>query len=295
MNKILIVDDDVIFVDKFNQRALKNGFELFEANSLEQLRIKIKEVEHKIGAVILDIKCLLTDDQIIEDRAFISQALSFLDINYRHMPRVILTGDTNEFDNLQTLYSQEKLFLKQPEGFEELFKVLEKLCDNSVNLKIKKEYSDIFEIFEQGLMNNSQEVQMLNILKNLDEQDSSKFGGILRDIRAMQEAIYKKINQKDKAIIPDDMFESNGKIIWNKLMKHLIGRTSETNCIQQRIPVTSSYKNQTIFNFADSLYWSCGEYIHEDTNRTYMISNYALKSLIYNLLELMIWAKSYLK
>ena len=113
MNKILIVDDDVIFVDKFNQRALKNGFELFEANSLEQLRIKIKEVEHKIGAVILDIKCLLTDDQIIEDRAFISQALSFLDINYRHMPRVILTGDTNEFDNLQTLYSQEKLFLKK--------------------------------------------------------------------------------------------------------------------------------------------------------------------------------------
>lgn len=32
---------------------------------------------------------------------------------------------------------------------------------------------------------------MLNILKNLNEKDFSKFGGIARDIRAMQEAIYK--------------------------------------------------------------------------------------------------------
>jgi hypothetical protein len=293
MDKILIVDDDVIFVDKFNQRALKNGFELFEANSLEQLRIKIKEVEHKIGAVILDIKCLLTDDQIIEDRAFISQALSFLDINYRHIPRVILTGDTNEFDNLQTLYPQEKLFLKQPEGFEELFKELFKLCNNSENLKIKKEYSDIFEIFEQGLMYNSQEVQMLNILKNLDEQDSSKFGGILRDIRAMQEAIYKKINQKNPTIIPNDKFKiSDGMIEFNSLMAHLNGNLDKNN---KYIPTTVIYQNNLINHFANTIYRGCGKYVHTTTSTEYMISNYALKSLIYNLLELMIWAKQYLK
>lgn len=293
MNKILIVDDDVVFVEKFNQRALKNGFELFETNSLEQLKVKIKEVEHKIGAIILDIKCLLTDDQIIEDRAFISQALSFLDINYRHIPRVILTGDTNEFDNLQTLYPQEKLFLKQPEGFEKLFIELQYSCDNVDMLKIKAQHHDILEIFEEGLMDSTLEAQILNILKNLNEKDTSKFGGILRDVRAMQEAIYKKINQKNKAIVPDSMIQLNGMIKWNELMKHLIGKSSETNCVKQRIPDTSAYKNQTIFNFADSLYWSCGQYIH--TTPPYMISQYALKSLIYNLLELLIWAKPHLK
>jgi hypothetical protein len=291
MNKILIVDDDVVFVDKFNQRALKNGFELFEANSLEQLKVKIKEVEYKIGAIILDIKCLLTDKQIIEDRAFISQALSFLDINYRHMPRVILTGDTNEFDNLQTLYPQEKLFLKQPEGFEKLFIVLQELCDNTETLKIKALYKDIFEIFEEGLMDSTQEANLINILKKIDEKNPLEFKGIIANIRSLQETIYKSINQKNKTIVPDTMFQPNGMIKWNPLMTHLIGNPSGNS----RIPVNGSYKNQTIFNFADCLYWSSGQYIHTISTGSYMISQYALKSLIYNLLELMIWAKPYLK
>ncbi len=44
-------------------------------------------------------------------------------------------------------------------------------------------------------------------------------------------------------------------------MKHLIGKSSETNCVQQIIPTTSSYKNQTISNFAEALYWSSGQYL----------------------------------
>ena len=38
--------------------------------------------------------------------------------------------------------------------------------------------SDIFEIFEQSLMDNAQEVQMLNILKNLSTNNILKFSDI---------------------------------------------------------------------------------------------------------------------
>ncbi|MFW2610322.1 hypothetical protein [Aliarcobacter butzleri] len=293
MNSILIIDDREDFVKDFVTKMSTKNITVATAKSFEGLQKQMQKVYHKIAVVILDIKCLISDNQEIENEDFIGTAITFLDQNYPKFPRIILTGDDESFNGFKRFYKNEEVFLKGKE--DELYERIKWYCDNSENLKLKRDYSDIFEIFEQQLMDNAQEIQMLNILKNLNEKDSSKFGGILRDVRSMQESIYKKINQKNKAVVPDNMFKPNGMIKWNDLMKHLIGKLSESNCVKQRIPDASSYKNQTIFNFADSLYWSCGEYIHEDANRTYMISNYALKSLIYNLLELMIWAKSYLK
>lgn len=291
MNNILIVDDQKEFIDAFLTKMNAKSINVASARSFEGLKKEMQKLHHKIAVVILDIKCLINDEQEVENEDFIGTAITYLDQNYPKFPRIILTGDDESFTGFQRFYKNEEVFLKGQE--DELFARIKWYCDNSENLRIKRDYQDIFEIFDQNLMDSAQEVQILNILKNLNEKDSSKFGGILRDIRAMQEAIYKKINQKNKIIIPDNMFEPNGKIIWNKLMKHLIGKSSETNCVKQRIPVPSAYKNQTIFNFAESLYWSCGQYIH--TTPSYMISNYALKSLIYNLLELLIWAKQYLK
>lgn len=293
MNNILIIDDREDFKKEFVTLAGNKGINVATEKSFEGLQKKMPSLYHKIAVVILDIKCLIDDNQEVENEDFIGTAITYLDQYYPKFPRIILTGDDESFNSYKKFHKNEEIFLKTPDHIEKLFERIQYFCDNSENLKIKKEYSDIFEIFEMGLMEHAQEVQTLNILKNLNENDSSKFGGILRDIRAMQEAIYKKINQKDKVIIPDDMFEENGKIKWNKLMKHLIGKSSEANCVKQRIPDASAYKNQTIFNFAESLYWSSGQYIH--TTPSYMISNYALKSLIYNLLELLIWAKQYLK
>lgn len=293
MNSILIIDDREDFVKEFVTKMSTKNVAVATAKSFEGLQKQMPKIHHKIAVVILDIKCLISDNQEVENEDFIGTAITFLDQNYPKFPRIILTGDDESFNGFKRFYKNEEVFLKGKE--DELYERIKWYCDNSENLKIKRDYSDIFEIFEQALMEDAQEVQMLNILKNLNEKDSSKFGGILRDVRSIQEAIYKKINQKNKTVVPDDMFKLNGMIEWNKLMKHLIGKSSETNCIKQRIPVPISYKNQTIFNFADSLYWSCGEYIHENPNRTYMISRYALKSLIYNLLELLIWAKTYLK
>jgi len=293
MNSILIIDDREDYLKDFTVIAGAKRITVATAKSFEGLKEKMPKLHHKIAVVILDIKCLIHDTQEVENEDFIGKAINFLDTNYPNCPRIILTGDEESFSGFKRFHKNEEIFLKGAE--DKLFERIQWFCDNSKNLQIKRTYPDIFEIFELGLMDNVQEIQMLNILKSLDEKDTSKFKGILSDVRSMQEAIYKKINQKDKTIVPNNMFRSNGMIEWNKLMKHLIGKSSETNCVQQRIPASSSYQNQTIFNFSDCLYWSCGQYIHIVHAGSYMISPYALKSLIYNLLELLIWAKTYLK
>lgn len=291
MNSILIIDDEKEFVDAFITKMSAKGINVAMRRSFEGLQKEMPKLHHKIAVVILDIKCLISDNQEVENENFIGTAITYLEQNYPKFPRIILTGDDESFKGFQRFNKNEEVFLKGQE--DELFDRIKYFCDNSENLKIKREYSDIFEIFEQQLLDNAQEVQILNILKNLNEKDSSKFGGILRDIRAMQEAIYKKINQKNPTIIPNDKFKiSDGMIEFNSLMAHLNGNLDKNN---NYVPTTVIYQNNLINHFANTIYRGCGKYVHTTTSTEYMISNYALKSLIYNLLELMIWAKQYLK
>lgn len=290
MNSILIVDDRQDFVNEFIANAGTKGIRVAQAKSFKGLEEKMPQLHHKISVVILDIKCLITDDQTIENEDFIGMALGFLDKHYPNFPRIILTGDEESFDGIKRFHRNEEIFLKTDEDIKKLFERIQYYCDNSENLKIKREHSEIFEIFEQGLMDSTQETNLINILKKIDEKNPLEFKGIIANIRSLQETIYKSINQKNKTMVPDTMFQPNGMIKWNPLMNHLIGNPSGNS----RIPVSGSYKNQTIFNFADCLYWSSGQYIHTVPAGSYMISQYALKSLIYNLLELLIWAKPYL-
>jgi hypothetical protein len=291
MNSILIIDDREDFVQAFVTKMSAKKISVATAKSFEGLQKQMPKIHHKIAVVILDIKCLINDNQEVENEDFIGTAITFLDQNYPKFPRIILTGDDESFTGFKRFNTNEEFFLKGKE--DELYERIKWYCDNSENLKIKREYSDIFEIFEQQLLDNAQEVQMLNILKKLNEKDFSKFGGIVRDIRAMQEAIYKKINQKNPTIIPNDKFKiSDGMIEFNSLMAHLNGNLDKNN---NYIPTTVIYQNNLINHFANTIYRGCGKYVHTTTSTEYMISNYALKSLIYNLLELMIWAKQYLK
>ena len=292
MNGILIVDDREDFLESFKCLAQSKGYDIATAKSFEGLKDKMPKLYQKIAVVILDIKCLLTDDQEMEDEAFISRALSYLDTEYPKFPRMILTGDDSAFEGFLRFNNDEEVYLKEHDDLEKIFARVKYYADNSENLTIRREYSDIFQIFEDRLMDSDQEIQVLNILKQQNEKNPTKFKGILADIRSVQEMIYKKINESDKIVIPDSMIKNNGMINFNKLMNHLNGNPTGQN---KRIPVNGSYQNATIFNLADSLYWSCGEYIHEESNRPYMISNMALKSLIFNLMELLLWSKQYLR
>lgn len=289
MNSILIIDDQKEFLDAFITKMSAKSISVATARSFEGLQKEMTKLHHKIAVVILDIKCLISDNQEIENEKFILAAITYLEQNYPKFPRIILTGDDESFIGFQRFNKNEEVFLKGQE--DELFERIKWYCDNSENLKIKRLYPEIFQIFEEGLMDSTQEANLINILKKIDERNPLEFKGIIANIRSLQETIYKSINQKNKTIVPDTMFQPNGMIKWNPLMTHLIGNPSGNS----RIPVNGSYKNQTIFNFADCLYWSSGQYIHTVPAGSYMISQYALKSLIYNLLELLIWAKQYLK
>ena len=80
---------------------------------------------------------------------------------------------------MKRYYSDEKLFLKTPQDVESLFNNLQYCIDNSEDLRIKRDHVSIFEIFENGWMDDQGEIQILKIIKEgLTINDPSKFKGI---------------------------------------------------------------------------------------------------------------------
>lgn len=290
MNNILLIDDDEDFKTSFQLSTQSEGFTLIYEKSFAGLQKIMPKHHHQITAIVLDIKCLLDDDQPIEDEEFIGVATKYLDLNFPKFPRIILTGDDDSFNGYKRFTPEKDVFQKTPAGIKAAIEKLKYFSQNSVSLKIKRSNLKVFELFEMNYYDQNAEKTLINLVENIDEADFSKFGGLLRDVRALQETIFKTLNVKDKSVVPDNLFESNGMVKFSQLMTHLNGYPDK-----KYKPTKAVFQNSALYNISNSVYWTCGKYIHADPNEKYFISNYTIKSMVFGLMELFTWSSLYLK
>lgn len=288
MSNILLIDDDSDFKESFKIEIQNQGLNLIHRRSFEGLQEIMPKHHNAITAIVLDIKCLISDDQAIENENFILTALKYLDTNFPNFPRIILTGDDDAFNHFKKFSEEENIYQKTPQDLTVAIEKLKEYSANSETIKITLEHPELFKIIRTNGYNQHAESTLIEILNNLSECSFAKFGGIFRDIRALQETIYKTINTHNKTVIPDHFIRSNGMIDFNPLMSHLSGTPVKHKA------TSTIYQNPAVFNLADALYWICGQYIHAEPNETYYISNYTIKSAANNLFELILWSKQYL-
>ena len=58
------------------------GISAATVRSFEGLQKEMPKLHHKIAVVILDIKCLISDNQEVENEDFILTAITYLEQNY---------------------------------------------------------------------------------------------------------------------------------------------------------------------------------------------------------------------
>jgi hypothetical protein len=290
MNNVLLIDDDLDFKNTFAMEAQAYSIGVAHQRSFDGLRRHMPAQQRTFVAIVLDIKCLITEEQPKEDVGFIGTALKYLDTNCPGFPRIILTGDDDAFERFSTYNPDESIFQKTPDGLAAAFQKLRYFGDNSEDLRIKREHSLVFSLFARGCFDHHAEATLLNVLRSDKERQFPHFGAILRDIRALQETIYKTINKRNKIVVPDQMIRQNGMIKFGELMKHLSGFPSAPG----QLPVATVFHNSAIENISKSLYWTSGRYIHADPNEFYFISHYALDALRSSLMELFVWSEQYL-
>jgi hypothetical protein len=260
------------------------------------------EKEAKFKAVILDAMCFKTRDQKaedLEDFQFLTGALDELqDMNRRtgrlHIPFAVSTAYINE-KSLSTLGSKidrqkGKVFDKFSQQKEMLKYLLDEI-EKSDTTKLENQFPDIFEIFDRKFLPESARVELYGILKDFEKPHENV--PVLGRVRRLQDSIYKVLERQNSAIVPRGYSFTEKNI-------HLSGnRISRSNA--RKTPV---YQTDALSFLATAIYRissEFGSHPFPDPPRDVPVeyweppSNYAVQSLVFGLLEQLLWFKHVMK
>lgn len=294
--KVLWFDDEHELFQSIKDEAREEKVQLIGySNALEGIPELLKN--HKeYDAVILDGLFFKTPDQKgtdIDQNAFgqVAKALSDLKATGVIMPWFIFSGqkiflkDKNDVLEIfrDESFAKGKVFDKsKDEDFIELLTEIKKAADNNPERKLKVHNPEIFSIFEEGILTDEVESQLMSLFKKPYYDDRAELKAILTNIRSIQESVFVKLEGIN--ILPKNLTFINK-------VKHLSGNKNAANGWN---PTTNEYQTSEIENLQKWIYLTCGTYIHHLDQAHYtgsVISNYAIQSLFSGLLELLLWFK----
>lgn len=244
MNKyLLLIDDKEEFKNTFLLEAQYRGYQIAWGKSQEDLEEKLPSLHRMITAVVLDVKCLLRNNQEIENNKFIGTALKFLNRNYKDLPRVILTGDEVAFTNASDIFSEsEDIFKKDPEGFKNLFlkidefhkelphrlmtldeKELKSLIDSDEgrNLEFKSALQYNFHLMRK------EKLGQFNVLKSLAAFSNSAGGVLLIGVK--DDKTICGLEDGDFLTLVGDNMQDSYKLLIDELIQESFGSQFHSN------------------------------------------------------------------
>lgn len=284
---VLLVDDDEEYASSLKDNAILENINIYHVRTLVEMKEFLPKIISGISAIILDIKGMITPEDKFDDEGFLAQAISHLDKEYPTKPRVILTGDVDGFNFMQKFMKNEMVYRKGNTSEKEMFSYIKEVHKNLDEIVIIKEYEDVFEVFDTHLLNISRRGELIEIVKNLNSNDSATIKNSLGRIRDIQEDIIAKINQVNKTLLPDnEAFNQFGEIAFRKSHKHILSNAQ-----------AAGYEYPKFINEAAiatySISCDCGVHTSGSANNTNLKpSSYTVKNAIYSLFDFIRWFKT---
>lgn len=288
IKNVLIVDDREDFTKELKAEARAYDINIAARTNLKDMIEFLSKHSDKLSMIILDIKCLKEPNQEIECEDFLPAALTYLEKEYKYIPRVILTADSVSYEEVSRYHSDEKIFRKTTEDIARLFNYIKEKGEELPYLKIRYEHADVFTIFSKGYLEHEQEIQLLELLINMQSKDSTEIKNNLVVIRRMQEKVLQTLNKYNKNIVPDICLGSNGTIKFRDIHKHLKGNKSHQS---NYVAVSTDFYSGVIEELAPMIYnVASATSAHNPYNQLdFPPSNYTVKSCVYALLDFLRW------
>ncbi len=294
--KVIWFDDEHEKFQPIKDEAVLENVQLIgysnSRGGLPELRDNYKEYD----AVLLDGLFFKEEGQKgtdIDQTAFgdVAKLLAELKAKGIIMPWFIYSGqpsfvkDKNDLVEVlkDKTFANGKVFDKSKDhDFAELLMEIKKAADSNPERIIKVENPEIFSIFEEGILLDDVESQLISLFKKHFYDDRSELKSILTNIRSIQESIFVKLEGIN--VLPKNM-------TFNNKVKHLSGNKNAANGWNA---TTLEYQTSEVENLQKWVYLTCGTYIHHLEQAHYtgaVISNYGVQSLFSGLLELLLWFK----
>lgn len=294
--KVLWFDDEHEKFSSIKDEALLDSVQLVGYSNSEEGIPELKTHYKDYDAIILDGKFFISKEQKgtdIDDTAFgeVANVLTELQAKGVLIPSFIYSGQTsfvkekNKFVQIfkSNFFDNGKVFDKNVEAdFEKLLLEIKKTANENPIRKIKINHLDVFSVFEIGLLPEETEKELIEVFLELQKNNDIDFKAVLTKIRSIQEKIFIKL--ENIGVLPKNLSNSNRiKYLSGSIQKNSFGEYRATGNI---------YQTNDIKNLHEWIYYTCGTYIHALDKQhygEYMISRYALNSLLYGVLELILW------
>lgn len=241
---------------------------------------------HYYQALIFDARCIWdTSVETKENDLFLGRAITELERvekeYHTHYPMVVYTGFSAEFLPLKELVEDRngKIFTKsstEPQNLDNLFKFLRQRVENLEEWV----YRDVFEIFELGYFNNNLRQNLKEIIKNMGKEVAIHDN--FTAIRKILEEMYRKIRAKDVSLLPTEL-GMNLESIWVYL-------TGKPTIVDRRTNRTIQAPRPLLLPH-ESAFMKAIEETTSANSHTYLGTSYAYKSVVFALLEQLLWFK----
>lgn len=296
--KVIWFDDEHEKFQPIKDQAILEDIQLIGYSNSKEGTPELRNNYKDYDAVILDGLFFKEEGQKgtdIDQTAFgeVAKVLTELKAKGIVLPWYIYSGQPSfvkdKNDLLEVLkdktFANGKVFDKsKEEDFKELLAEIKKAADSNPERIIKINNPEIFSIFEEGILTDEVESQLMSLFKKHFYNDRAELKAILSNIRSIQESIFIKF--ENIGVLPN--LDKTAKKI-----RHLSGNITR-NGSGDFLPTTTVYQSPEIENLQKLIHFTCGTYIHNLEQAHYtgtVISNYAVQSMFFGLLELLLWFK----
>jgi len=304
MNKainLLLLDDDADeILPDLNLSARANRVLIKEAftNARDGINY-IKQNHKKIDAIILDGFFLSEPGsskkknlQALKDTVEELKKLLYRE-NLR-IPYCVLTGYLEDISH-DSLLSDIEVFRKG-ENNKIMFDYLKAEVEKNEDYQIKNEFDEIFELFDSNLLPDDKEHDLVEILKKLKSKAKYNADDAFNPIRKMYEVLvtelYNQVNiNKHQDIVPDALFGVNEELNITGSYFYLSGfdvKRGDAVFIRGRGETVWPDHIATLANLIVHITHQNSHDYPED------VHHYAYKSVVYALLELLLWYKEFI-
>ncbi len=275
---ILAIDDNPQFLRSLALDGRRCRCRVIPAGSLEEAQEIIEERGiRSLDGVILDILCMRTRDQAVEDRSFLQAALDYFKAQAADLPRIVVTGDQSTFEIFADIFAEERLVQKGTVPNEAIFRHLRQQAERTPINHIRRTYSDVLDVFDRGHLDNRTRAELLETLLEVDASAPTAIRDNLARIRRIQEAIYIAMSKVSVDWIPVSLFTFDGEhIALRPVLRHLMDK---------------GYHHAQIKDFAYCIYSVASDngshtpYANADHEPT----RYTVRATVFMLLDLILW------
>lgn len=293
--KVLIVDDNKNLCDAFINRYDGHEFEVYADYSLDKAKDRLEKNFYDYHFVILDGLGHLTSGRTEGkgDDGFAMVAIEIiknLSIKFgRTLPCCLFTAyqDDRVLNALKQANNGLMVFSKNYDGdTDKMWEYIRTCYKNSPETTVRQNYSDIFFIFEIGLLGSTIERELIQFLLAEQNTGLDSFKQVARQIRPLMEAVYLKIAEIDRKFLPDGLQQGKEQSLSNAIF-FMAGKPKWNNTLRRYEIHSKDYMPLHLWFLVDALQKATSSTAMHHTNAT--ISRYTLASYKQILVDLLLW------